>query len=44
MAFSVIISFPWIHDLAKIVTYPIAIAIISGISYIPGYLNAFLIE
>ncbi|MGG4507106.1 glycosyltransferase [Heyndrickxia sporothermodurans] len=43
MAFSVIISFPWIHDLAKIVTYPIAIAIISGISYIPGYLNAFLI-
>lgn len=43
MAFSIIISLPWIYDLAKIVTFPIAIAIISGISYIPGYLNSFLI-
>ncbi|MGE8206545.1 glycosyltransferase family 2 protein [Heyndrickxia sp. NPDC080065] len=43
MVFSICISYPWIADLAKIVTFPIAVIIITGIAYIPGYLNAFLI-
>ncbi|MGE6257523.1 glycosyltransferase family 2 protein [Heyndrickxia sporothermodurans] len=43
LLFSIFVSIPWIIDLAEIVTYPVALWIISGISYIPGYLNAFLI-
>lgn len=41
--FSVYLSIPWLEDLAAIVTLPIAILIIGGIAYIPGYMNAFLI-
>ena len=43
MVFSIIISIPWIHDLSQIVTLPGAILIISGIGYIPGYINFFII-
>ncbi|MCK9216977.1 MAG: glycosyltransferase [Firmicutes bacterium] len=38
---SVFLSIPWVHDLSKIVTMPVAILIIAGIGYIPGYINAF---
>lgn len=43
MSFSMYVSIAWIIDLSKIVTFPIALFIISGISYVPGYLNAFLV-
>ncbi|KUO77694.1 MAG: glycosyl transferase [Clostridia bacterium BRH_c25] len=43
ISFSVYISFPWLRDFSKIVTFPAALIIISGIAYIPGYLNAFLV-
>jgi biofilm PGA synthesis N-glycosyltransferase PgaC len=41
-SFSIYISLPWLEDLARVVSYPLASVIISGIAYIPGYLNAFL--
>lgn len=41
--FSIYISTSWMEDLAKLTGFPAAIAIITGIAYIPGYLNAFLI-
>ncbi|RDI45538.1 glycosyltransferase family 2 protein [Falsibacillus pallidus] len=43
MIISILLATPWLKDLAAIVTFPIAIMIISGISFIPGYLNAFLL-
>lgn len=42
-AFAIYISINWINDLAKITSLPAAIIIITGIAYIPGYLNIFLI-
>lgn len=41
VALSIFLSIPWVHDLSKIVTMPVAILIIAGIGYIPGYINAF---
>ncbi len=41
--FAIYISMHWINDLSKIITLPAAIIIITGIAYIPGYLNIFLI-
>lgn len=41
VVFSIILSIPWLNDLSAIVSMPIAIFIIAGISYIPGYINAF---
>ncbi|MBC2581682.1 glycosyltransferase family 2 protein [Clostridium sp. DJ247] len=43
IVFSIYISINWIKDFSKIVSLPAAIIIITGIAYIPGYLNAFLI-
>lgn len=43
MLFSIGVSMPWLHDFAKYVTLPAAFLIIAGISYIPGYMNAFMI-
>jgi biofilm PGA synthesis N-glycosyltransferase PgaC len=40
---SVYISLPWLEDFSRVVTFPAALAIISGIAYIPGYLNTFLV-
>lgn len=42
-SFSIYLSLPWLKDLSKVLTFPLALVIISGISYIPGYLNAFLV-
>jgi len=42
-SFSIYISLPWLNELSKIATFPIALIIISGIAYFPGYLNAFLV-
>lgn len=42
MVFSIIVSMPWLNDLSLLVTKPVAILIIAGIGYIPGYINAFI--
>lgn len=41
--FAIYISINWINDLSKIITLPVTIIIITGIAYLPGYLNMFLI-
>ncbi|MGE5678988.1 MAG: glycosyltransferase family 2 protein, partial [Pseudomonadota bacterium] len=41
-SFSIYISLPWLEDLARVFPFPLALVIISGIAYIPGYLNTFL--
>lgn len=43
MSASILISLPWVRELAEIIGLPFAIFIIAGIAYIPGYLNAFLV-
>ncbi len=43
MIFSIYVSLPWVNDLGMIVTKPVAILIIAGIGYIPGYINAFIV-
>jgi poly-beta-1,6-N-acetyl-D-glucosamine synthase len=43
MCFSIYLALPWLKDLSHIVSFPLALLIIGGISYIPGYMNAFLI-
>lgn len=43
MTISIIISLPWVRDLGAHVTLPLAVFIIAGIAYIPGYLNAFMV-
>lgn len=40
---SIILSIPWVKDLSEIVTLPLSLLIITGIAYIPGYINAFLV-
>ncbi|MBX6354104.1 MAG: glycosyltransferase family 2 protein [Thermoflavifilum sp.] len=42
MVLSIVLSIPWYRDLASMVTAPLALLIIAGIAYIPGYLNVFL--
>lgn len=43
MALSIHLSRFWLQDLAAIVSMPAAILIITGIAYLPGYLNAMLV-
>lgn len=41
---SIYLSLRWVKDLGEVVSLPVAILIITGIAYIPGYLNAFLVS
>ena len=41
-AFSTWLALGWIDDLGRVVTLPVAIAVICGIAIIPGYLNVQL--
>jgi biofilm PGA synthesis N-glycosyltransferase PgaC len=43
MCFSIYVSMPWLQDLSNVISFPLALFIIIGISYIPGYMNAFLV-
>ncbi|MEJ8547525.1 glycosyltransferase family 2 protein [Brevibacillus borstelensis] len=43
MLVSIVLSLPWLDDLAQLIPLFAAIAIIAGISYIPGYMNAFMV-
>ena len=38
------IALGWIHQLAQVVTLPVAIAVIAGIAILPGYLNVQLVS
>lgn len=40
---SVYLSIPWLYDLSSAVSTVLALIIITGIAYIPGYLNVFLV-
>jgi len=39
---SVVISVPWLNDLGAIIGRPLALFVITGIGYIPGYINMFI--
>ncbi|MFM1652959.1 glycosyltransferase [Brevibacillus sp. B_LB10_24] len=43
LAFSIYLSKKWIVELAEIISFPLALLSITGIAYIPGYLNAFMV-
>ncbi|PGL69510.1 glycosyltransferase [Bacillus sp. AFS055030] len=43
LLFSIYLSIPWVKDLSDVVTMPVAIIIIGGIAYIPGYMSTFLV-
>lgn len=43
LIFSIYVSQPWLKDLSTVVSMPGAIFIITGIGYIPGYINFFII-
>jgi len=41
--FSVLLSLPWLQDLAHLASWPVAIFIVAGIAILPGMMNAFLV-
>jgi len=41
-AFSWYVAVPWINDLARLVSYPVALLVVLGIAIIPGYAFAFI--
>jgi biofilm PGA synthesis N-glycosyltransferase PgaC len=41
--FSIQLSIPWLYDLSLVVSFPVALLVIAGIAYIPGYINVFMI-
>lgn len=43
MIFSIKVSTPWLYDFSSVVSFPMAISIIAGIAYIPGYINSFIL-
>lgn len=43
LVFSVVLSLPWVYEIGSYVSIFGAVVIIAGISYIPGYLNAFMV-
>jgi poly-beta-1,6-N-acetyl-D-glucosamine synthase len=43
LALSVYVSIPWVKELGELVSLPISLLIITGIAFIPGYLNAFMV-
>jgi poly-beta-1,6-N-acetyl-D-glucosamine synthase len=36
------IALPWMHDLARLATWPVALFVVGGIALVPGVMNAFL--
>ena len=41
--FSTLMALPWLHDLAALMTWPVAIFAVGGIAVLPGMMNAFLV-
>jgi biofilm PGA synthesis N-glycosyltransferase PgaC len=44
VAFSIYLSIPWVKDLSSFTNLFMALFIIGGIAYVPGFMNAFLIS
>ncbi len=42
LIFSIFVSIPWLRDLAALIGLPLAIIVIGGIGYVPGYINMFI--
>jgi biofilm PGA synthesis N-glycosyltransferase PgaC len=42
--FSMYLSLPWMHDLARYIGLPLAVLIIGGIAIVPGFMNAFMVS
>lgn len=42
-SFSIRVSIPWLYDLSELVPFYLALLIIFGIAYVPGYLNVFMV-
>ncbi len=40
---STLLALPWLHDLAAVVSWPVAIFAVGGIAVLPGMMNAFLV-
>jgi biofilm PGA synthesis N-glycosyltransferase PgaC len=43
MCLSAWLAWPWINELASIISFPVALVLITGIALIPGYLNVQLV-
>jgi len=43
VGFSIYISLPWLYDFSNVVSFPFALFVISGIAYLPGYFNVFML-
>jgi biofilm PGA synthesis N-glycosyltransferase PgaC len=39
----VVLALPWLHDLAALAGWPLALFIVGGIAVLPGMMNAFLV-
>ncbi|MEB3749775.1 glycosyltransferase [Geobacillus sp. FSL W8-0032] len=43
MGISIYLSIPWLKDLKNLIGFPLAVVVITGLAYIPGYLTAFFV-
>jgi poly-beta-1,6-N-acetyl-D-glucosamine synthase len=42
LAFTIWLALPWMRDLARLATWPVALIVVGGIALVPGLMNAFL--
>jgi biofilm PGA synthesis N-glycosyltransferase PgaC len=43
LGLSILLALPWLHELAQIASWPLALLMVGGVALIPGCANAFLI-
>jgi biofilm PGA synthesis N-glycosyltransferase PgaC len=43
LCISIYLTTPWLKDLSQLVSFPLALLIVGGLAYLPGYMNAFLV-
>jgi biofilm PGA synthesis N-glycosyltransferase PgaC len=41
--FSIQLSIPWLYDLSLVISFPAALFVVTGIAYLPGYINVFML-
>src|SRR5580765_2512546 len=42
LVFTIWVALPWLHQLAQLMSWPVALLLIGGIAIVPGGMNAFL--
>jgi poly-beta-1,6-N-acetyl-D-glucosamine synthase len=42
LALTIWLALPWMRDLARLATWPLAVIVVGGIALVPGVMNAFL--